>query len=166
MLFRRKIDIVEELRKKGAKIGKDCLICSGLDVFSTEPYLVSVGDNVVISTDVKFYCHDGSVMVLNKLYNEKNDLMGTIEVGNNCFFGHGAIILRGTKIGDNCIIGAGAVVKGTFPSNSVIAGVPAKVISNIEEFYKKNKCNLFPTLELSGDEKRIFFEAKNKEREK
>lgn len=47
----------------------------------------------------------------------------------------------GTKIGDNVIVGAGSVVSGVVPSNSVVAGVPAKVICTLDEYYVKRKNN-------------------------
>ena len=156
MLFHRKINVIKVLRERGAKIGENCTILSGVDVFSSEPYLVEIGNNVLISTDVKFYCHDGAIAVLNKIKGEHNDLVGKIIVGSNCFFGHGATILRGTHIGDNCIIGAGSVVKGKFSSNSVIAGVPAKIICDINTFYERNKNNL---IDLHG------FDKESKKRE-
>ena len=60
-----------------------------------------------------------------------------VNIGNNVFIGEKATILMGTNIGDNCIIGANSLVKGDFPSNSVIAGNPAKVICTLEEYYNK-----------------------------
>lgn len=48
-------------------------------------------------------------------------------------------ILPGTEIGDNCAVGAGSIVHGSFPSNCVIAGAPARIICSPEEFYKKRK---------------------------
>lgn len=53
---------------------------------------------------------------------------GGVIIGNNCWIGAKATILDGTKIGDGCIVAAGAVVKGTFPSNVIIGGIPAKII--------------------------------------
>ena len=60
------------------------------------------------------------------------------KIGNNVYIGAGAKILGPITIGDNCVIGAGAVVLKDVPANSVVAGVPAKVIkSNINpsDFY-------------------------------
>lgn len=51
-------------------------------------------------------------------------------IGNNCLIGAGAIIIGDVKIGDNCIIGAGAVVTKDVKRNSVVAGVPAKLIKS------------------------------------
>ncbi len=162
MFFRRKVDVIDYLKKNGAKIGERCKILSGTDVFSTEPYLVEIGNDVLISTNVKFYCHDGSVSVLNKIRDEHKDLMGKIIVGSNCFIGHNVTILRGTSIGDNCIVGAGAVVKGNFPSNSVIAGVPAHVICDIDAFYERNKDSFVDVSSLNEKEKKEFLIKKFK----
>jgi acetyltransferase-like isoleucine patch superfamily enzyme len=51
-----------------------------------------------------------------------------VRVGNNCWIGYGACILRGVTIGDNAIIGTSAVVPKSLPANAVAAGVPARVI--------------------------------------
>lgn len=54
-----------------------------------------------------------------------------IKVGNNCWIGAKATILDGASIGDGCIVAAGAVViKGEYEANSIIGGVPAKIIKN------------------------------------
>ncbi|ALO33660.1 serine acetyltransferase [Colwellia sp. MT41] len=53
------------------------------------------------------------------------------QLGDNCYIGPGAKLFGGIKIGDNTAIGANAVVNKNFPmGNCVIAGVPAKIISN------------------------------------
>lgn len=131
----------EELRKHGAVIGNNFRNLSGPDVFSTEPFLVEVGDNVTFSTNVKLYPHDGSIGVIRNLYPEfKNaDRMGFIKLGNNIVVGHGAMILSGVTLGDNIIVGAGAIVTKSFPSNVVIAGVPAKIICSVEDYFNKHK---------------------------
>lgn len=53
-----------------------------------------------------------------------------IVIGRNCWIGSKVTILDGVQIGDNCVIAAGAVVTKSMPANSVIGGVPAKVIKN------------------------------------
>jgi acetyltransferase-like isoleucine patch superfamily enzyme len=54
-----------------------------------------------------------------------------IIIGNNCWIGSKVTILDGVTIGDNCIIAAGSVVTKDMPSNSLIAGLPAKVIKQV-----------------------------------
>jgi acetyltransferase-like isoleucine patch superfamily enzyme len=51
-----------------------------------------------------------------------------VQVGNNCWIGYGACILRGVTIGDNTVVGTSAVVTKSLPENAVAAGVPARVI--------------------------------------
>lgn len=60
--------------------------------------------------------------------------MGCISIGNNVFIGAGSRILYDTKIGDNVIIGTGSIITKDIPSNSVVAGVPARVIGSFEEY--------------------------------
>lgn len=57
---------------------------------------------------------------------------GRIEVGDNVKIGTGVTILAPCKIGSNVFIGAGAVVNKDVPDNSVVAGVPAKVIKYLD----------------------------------
>ncbi len=51
-----------------------------------------------------------------------------IKIGKNCWIGSKVTILDGVTIGDNCVIAAGAVVTKSMPSNSIIGGVPARVL--------------------------------------
>lgn len=82
--------------------------------------------------------------------------MEELKWGNNCFVGSGAKIMPGVKIGDNVIVGAGAIVTKDVQSNSIVAGVPAKVVCTIEEFYEKNKDNFYPTASMKWEEKKKY----------
>ena len=55
-------------------------------------------------------------------------ILGGVTVGNYCSIGSAATILPKVKIGDNVLIGAGAVILSDVPNNSVMAGVPGKLI--------------------------------------
>jgi len=111
------------LRLRGVKIGQRCLIFEA--DFSTEPYLIELGDHVAVSNGVRFITHDGAVWIYRDEYPDL-DVFGKIKIGNNTCIGMNAIILPNTIIGENCIVAAGAVVKGKFPDNSLIMGNPAK----------------------------------------
>ncbi|MDE6764980.1 MAG: acyltransferase, partial [Duncaniella sp.] len=51
-----------------------------------------------------------------------------IVIGKGCWIGAKTTFLDGTELGDGCIVAAGAVVRGKFPSNCIVGGVPAKII--------------------------------------
>jgi len=59
-------------------------------------------------------------------------ILKNIIIGKNCWIGNSVTILPGVELGDNVTIGANSVVTKSFPSNCVIAGVPAKVIRTFD----------------------------------
>ncbi len=56
---------------------------------------------------------------------------GTVKIGNHCWIGAKAIILKDVELGDYCVVAAGAVVTKSFPAGSMLAGVPAKLIRTL-----------------------------------
>jgi acetyltransferase-like isoleucine patch superfamily enzyme len=116
---------VRRLRARGVRIGENCLVFT--TDFSTEPFLVEIGNHVAISSGVKFITHDASGWLFLDVAPEI-DLFGPISVGDNVYFGVDCIVLPNTQIGSNCIIGAGALVRGRIPDDSVVIGNPGKVV--------------------------------------
>lgn len=112
------------LRKDGVRIGENCIIYTTF--FSTEPYLVKLGDHVAVSSGTSFITHDASPFLFED--HPDMDVFGDIEVGDNTFIGIGCVILPATRIGKNCVVGAGSVVRGRVPDDSVVFGNPARVI--------------------------------------
>lgn len=55
-------------------------------------------------------------------------ILGGVTVGNCCSIGSSATILPKVKIGDNVLIGAGAVILSDVPKNSIVVGVPGRII--------------------------------------
>lgn len=123
------------LLENGLTIGKNVSNYSPYAFDSEYPWLISVGDNCIISTNVKILAHDASTGRFAVHYSK----VGCVNIGKNCFIGSGSIVLCNVDIGDNCIIGAGSIVSKDIPANSVAAGNPAKVICSIEEFREKHK---------------------------
>jgi len=127
---------VEIARDAGVKVGKNCRF---YDVkFGIEPFLIEIGDNVLISGNVQFINHDGGINIFRFEQEHIVGHYGKIKIGNNCFIGFGSIILPNVQIGNNCIICAGSVVASSFPDDCVIMGNPAKVIFKTS-VYKKMK---------------------------
>lgn len=152
---------IKYLKDAGARIGENVFL-PDISIVGSEPYLVDIGDNVYFSgTTTKLFTHDGGVMQLKYMgiTEKKFDLFGRIKIGSNCFIGNGVTILKNVTIGDNVIIGAGAVVSKSIPSNSVVAGVPAKVVCSISEYYEKNKKNYDETFGLNQYKKREYIET-------
>jgi len=56
-----------------------------------------------------------------------------IRVGSGCWIGAKVTLCDGVNIGDRCVVAAGSVVTQSFPSNSVIAGVPARLVKSISD---------------------------------
>ena len=56
-------------------------------------------------------------------------VVGKVRIGDRCWIGARAIILKDVELGDGCVVGAGAVVTRSFPGGSTLVGVPAQVIT-------------------------------------
>lgn len=154
---------IQYWRRRGAEIGENCEIYSSASLGS-EPYLVKIGNHVRINDRVTFVTHDGGVWVLRECSvqerREEIDLFGKICVGNNVHIGTGAIIMPNVMIGNNVIIGCGAVVTKSVPDNTVVAGVPARVIETISEYEKKHEGKFDYTKRMNKMEKQIFLTNK------
>lgn len=132
----------EYLRGLGAKIGENTRFIwprkCHIDINRAE--YITIGDNCCLSM-ISILAHDYSWYVLFDSYKSiLPDPGGEVVIGNNCFIGYEALILKDVVIGDNVIIGARSVVTaGHIPSNTVWGGCPAKQICTLEEYYEKKK---------------------------
>ena len=133
-------------------IGNNCTIMDRK--IPLYPNLIHLGNNVHIASQVTFVTHDAIHLLLNNLQEVNNcrenkyrfpENIGCIEIGDNCFIGSKAVILPNVKIGNNVIVGASSLVNKDIPSNSVVAGVPARVIGKFSDFLEKRKnINIYP----------------------
>lgn len=89
---------------------------------------LTIGDDCIVGQ--YFSCHPE-----NHCYKNNEELIRLqgvtrkgIVIGKNCWIGSKVTILDGVTVGDNCVIAAGAVVNKNMPDNSVIGGVPARVL--------------------------------------
>ena len=146
---------VKYLRKQGMKIGDNCRL--NTMSFSTEPYLIEIGNHVAIAGGSEIITHDGAIWCFLEDLPDA-DVFGKVKIGNNVFIGDNCTILPNTTIGDNCIVGAGSVVRGKFPENSVIIGNPAKIVmkTSVQKFLYTQNPSLFRTMNMSDSEKALI----------
>lgn len=145
--------------KAGAKLGKNVNIVGDIH-YSSEPYLITVGDNTTISFECALITHDAATRVIRNLPdgNKETVIYGTITIGNNCFIGCRTTILPNVKIGNNTIIGACSLVCSDIPDNVVAAGNPCKVICTLDEYRKKHKDDFLYMVSLPPDKKKKYLE--------
>lgn len=109
-------------------------------IIPADPKLIKFHNNIIVTSNVTFVTHDIFNIGLNNLNKGMFTYkQGCIEVMDNVFIGCNSTILGNTKIGPNAVIAAGSVVTKDVPKNSVVAGVPAKVIGTFDDFVKKRQ---------------------------
>lgn len=111
---------------KNTKIGKNVFInfdCVFLDLGG-----ITIEDNVLIAPKVSLLSEGHPVSI-----NERQSLVpGHIHIRKNAWIGAGATILPGVTVGENAVVAAGAVVSKNVHANTIVGGIPAKLIKTIE----------------------------------
>lgn len=148
-----KLKPVNFAKKIGVNFGENLRIYGNV-TWSTEPWIITLGNNVHITNGVKFLTHDGGTLLFRDKIPDL-EITKPITVGDNVYIGNDVIILPGVSIGNNVIIGAGAVVSRNIPDNSLAVGVPAKVIKTADEYFAKIQKESLHLGHLKGEEKDI-----------
>ena len=128
---------MEYCYRNGFTSGKNFQYNSGYPIDGNWPWLISIGDDVTLASNVRILAHDASTAKVGA-----HTKIGVVEIGNNVFIGADSIVLCNTRIGDNVIVGAGSVVTHDIPSNSVYAGNPARFICSYDAYKRKHQENL------------------------
>lgn len=126
----------ELLRRHGGlyAIGSGC--CIQQNVTITDPAYTRLGSNVHL-TGCTIFGHNGSINMLKRGWGVSVDSVGKVDIRDNVFVGHQAMILPGVTIGPNAIVGAGAVVARDVPPGAIVAGVPAQQIGTVAAYVAK-----------------------------
>lgn len=105
------------LRLAGLKIGKNVLIYKGVKFDTVAPELISIGDNIAITSGVTILTHFLDPSKAGRLFR-----IGKVRIGNNVFIGTCSVICNSVIIDDGAIIGAGSIVTKDIPSYEVFGG--------------------------------------------
>lgn len=111
---------------EGVKIGDRSTF--GSDCFFGAAGGITVGEDVMAGQYIRFHAEEHEFGAPDVLIREQGVSHKGIVIGDNCWIGAGAVFLDGARLGNGCVVAANAVVRGTFPDNAVIGGVPAKIL--------------------------------------
>lgn len=121
-------------RRIGVTVGDDCRIYTWR--FGSEPFLVSIGNRVTITSGVSFLTHDGAGILVRDDRGRRFQYR-RICIGDDVFVGINSILMPGVRIGSRVIVGAGSVVTRSVPDGLVVAGNPARVLGTFAQFTAK-----------------------------
>jgi len=107
-------------------IGDRCLIGRGSAIVGH--YRIDIGDDVFTGMNVYITDQNHGYEDIEAPIGIQDPEDDPVVIGSGSWIGSGAVVLPGARLGKNCVVAANSVVRGEFPSYSVVAGVPAKVV--------------------------------------
>ncbi len=145
----------------GVNIGTNNFI-PDKDCWSSEPYLITIGNNCAITNGVRIFTHGGARVARMKY--PDFDVFGKVTIGDWVYIGTNSLIMPGVTIGDGALIAAGSVVTKSIPSGVVVGGNPAKIISTVDNYIKNNVAFNLNSKRMSNEEKRVFLQQVSEEK--
>ena len=121
-------------KRLGVSIGDGCRIY--IASWGSEPFLISIGNRVTVTSGVRFLTHDGATWLVRDA-GVRYQRFAQIRIGDDVFIGVNAIIMPGVEIGSRSIVAAGSVVTKSIEPGSIVAGCPARRIGTFDEFAQK-----------------------------
>lgn len=112
---------------KNIVFGKNVFV--NINCYFMDGATITIGDNVFIGPSCGFYTANHPLDYKSR--NRGLEKALPIMIGNNVWFGANVSVIPGVNIGDGCVIAAGSVVTHDIKPNSLVAGVPARIIKEI-----------------------------------
>lgn len=100
-------------------LSSSCRFSLKVNFDKTNPKGIFIGDETYVAFGTVILTHDMS-----------REFHANTKIGKKCFIGANALIMPGVEIGNECIVGAGSVVTKSVPSNTIVAGNPARVLKS------------------------------------
>lgn len=123
-------------------VGERCFLGSGILMDCADK--IVIGNDVLVAQEVVMIDHNSHSVywverandLLNWRQGVKNwDVVSRapIVIGDRCWIGLRAMIMKGVHLGEGCVVAAGSVVTKSFPANSMVGGNPARLIHTIDQ---------------------------------
>ncbi|NVK00691.1 MAG: acyltransferase [Oceanospirillaceae bacterium] len=134
------------LRALGAQIGKHCVFYPGVWIMTGRGLVVGdrvdfargvlittdggvvIGDRTLIGYGAKILSRNHVIPSVGRSFIDSGHVAKKVVIGKDCWIGANSIILPGVRLGDGVVVAAGSVVTKSQASNSIVGGVPAKLI--------------------------------------
>jgi len=115
----------------------ECSIINGENTFIGASHLavtenkssITIGKECMLSSNINIRTGD-SHSIVDLESNERINYAQNVSIGDHCWIGEGAKILKGVTLGENVIVATGAIVTSSFQNNVLIGGIPGKIIKD------------------------------------
>jgi len=115
---------------KGLKIGNNSAVGRFTEFGAAGG--IEIGNDVIMGAYISMHSENHNYSDPSRLIREQGVTSIGIKIGDNVWVGAKVTFLDGCIVGNNSVVAAGAVVNGQYPDNSIIGGVPAKILKKLD----------------------------------
>ena len=114
----------------GVFIGENAAINSNVNITASPPSTITIGSHCLIGQNVVIRANDHKFTHTDCLIREQGHVGSSISIEDDCWIGANSTCLKGVHLGAHSVAGAGCVLNKNFPSYSIVAGNPARLIKS------------------------------------